>query len=356
MSWLLDIARPDIRALRPYEHASWEPGLVRLHANELPWRQDADTSAGGLNRYPEPHPLELAARLAPLYGVAPECVLPGRGSDEAIDLLVRAWCRAGSDSVLICPPTFGMYGVCARIQGAGVLEVPLLRERGYALDIDGLLAACTPAVKLVFLCTPNNPTGNSVAARDILQLASALRGRALLVIDEAYADFSTAPSCATLLARHPGIVVLRTLSKAYALAGARIGALLGDPALVQFLRNLSAPYPIAAPSAELALSGSGEAGVMEARRRVEGVLRERERLRQALSAAPGVRRVYASQGNYLLARFDDAEAMLSRWLDAGIVVRDMRAMPGLGDALRISIGTPAENDQLLATLRQEACA
>ncbi len=350
MSWLLDIARPDIRALRPYEHASWEPGLVRLHANELPWRQDADTSAGGLNRYPEPHPLELAARLAPLYGVAPECVLPGRGSDEAIDLLVRAWCRAGSDSVLICPPTFGMYGVCARIQGAGVLEVPLLRERGYALDIDGLLAACTPAVKLVFLCTPNNPTGNSVAARDILQLASALRGRALLVIDEAYADFSTAPSCATLLARHPGIVVLRTLSKAYALAGARCGVALADPEIIGLLRRIIPPYALTQQTIEVVERALEPAALQRTRERIAGIVAERARVAAALSALPGVLKVWPSDANFLLVEFDDPARALERTHAAGLLVRDLRRSPGLQHALRITIGSVEQNEHLLRSL------
>jgi histidinol-phosphate aminotransferase len=157
MSWITELARPDIVALKPYEHASWEPHLERLHANELPWRATGDDTDAGLNRYPEPQPRELVQRLAALYGAEPNQVLVGRGSDEAIDLLVRAFCRAGQDAVLICPPTFGMYAVAARIQGADVVTVPLQIENGFALDVDEILRQCTPRVKLVFLCSPNNP-------------------------------------------------------------------------------------------------------------------------------------------------------------------------------------------------------
>jgi histidinol-phosphate/aromatic aminotransferase/cobyric acid decarboxylase-like protein len=212
MSWLTDIARPEIRALRAYEHATWEPGLIRLHANELPWRASEDSSEAGLNRYPEPHPLALGAALAAFYGVAPATLLCARGSDEAIDLLIRAYCRAGQDAIVVCPPTFGMYSVAARVQGAAIIEVPLQREQGYACDLAALQAQCTPAVKLVFLCSPNNPTGNRLDTSAILALAHALQGRALLVVDEAYVEFADGPSLLGQLPGLPGLVVLRTLS------------------------------------------------------------------------------------------------------------------------------------------------
>src|SRR6478735_11998612 len=154
MSNILALARPEIVALKAYSHASWDPAFERLHANELPWRAETDRSLAGLNRYPEPHPHELAERLAGLYGVPAANLLPGRGSDESIDLLVRGFCRAGVDNVIICPPTFGMYAVAARIQGAAVREVPLLREQGFALDTERVLAACDSNTKIVFLCSP----------------------------------------------------------------------------------------------------------------------------------------------------------------------------------------------------------
>jgi len=177
MNWVTELARPDIVALAPYEHAAWRPELERLHANEAPWRQPGDTSIAGLNRYPEPQPVELIARLAALYDVAPECLLVTRGSDEAIDLLVRAFCRAGEDAVLVCPPTFGMYVVTAEIQGAAIANVPLRPESGFDLDEAVLLARCTKAVKLVFLCSPNSPTGNLLSEESVLRIARQLEGR-----------------------------------------------------------------------------------------------------------------------------------------------------------------------------------
>ena len=244
MSWVTDLARAEIRALQPYQHATWEPGLVRLLANDLPWRAPLDSSAAGLNRYPEPHPLELAARLAQLYQVGADSVLACRGSDEAIDLLTRCFAQAGRDAVVITPPTFGMYGVAARIQGAAVIEVPLRREAGYEPDLPALLAAVTPPVKLVYLCSPNNPTGNRFDHAALRALALALAGRALLVLDEAYVEFSGAPSMSAELGVLPGLVVLRTLSKAYALAGARCGAVLAAPELISLLRRIIQPYAV----------------------------------------------------------------------------------------------------------------
>ena len=202
MNPILELARADILSLQPYQHAAWEPSLERMHANEMPWRASGDTSVAGLNRYPEPQPAELIAHLAELYGVAPDHVLAGRGSDEGIDLLVRAFCRAGQDSVLICPPTFGMYKVSARIQGAGVVEVPLLKDRGFALDAQAVLAAWRSGVKLVFLCTPNNPTGNLLDRGAIESLCEQLRDRAIVVVDEAYMEFAHAPSLIDRLDRH----------------------------------------------------------------------------------------------------------------------------------------------------------
>jgi histidinol-phosphate aminotransferase len=204
------------------------------------------------------------------------------------------------------------------------------------------------------VCSPANPTGQSLASGDLLALAEALRGRAVLVVDEAYVEFSPGPGAAELLARFPELVVLRTLSKAHALAGARIGALLGSPPLVRLLRNLSAPYPIPAPSAELALRALAPAALRRTRRRAAATARERDWLAPRLAALPGVRRVYPSDANFLLARFPDAAAAQARLLSAGIVVRPMSSMPGLEDALRVTVGTRRENEAVLAALGASA--
>jgi histidinol-phosphate aminotransferase len=350
VSWLLEIARPDIRALGPYEHALWAPGLVRLHANELPWRSGQDTSRAGLNRYPEPHPFELAAALARFYGVEPDRLLVGRGSDEAIDLLVRAYCRAGVDAVTVCPPTFGMYAVAARIQGAGVLSAPLRREAGYACDFDALLALCSPAVRLVFLCSPNNPTGNRLDGAAVVELVRALEGRCLVVVDEAYVEFAAAPSLLERSADLPGLVLLRTLSKAYALAGARCGALIAHPDVVTLLRKVIPPYALAQPSIEAALAALEPDAVQRSRAHAAVIRTERARLAAALGSLPRVRRVWPSEGNFLLVEFEDAQRALERSHAAGLLLRDLRAALAPAEAVRISVGSPEQNERLLACL------
>lgn len=353
MSAVLELLRPDLRDFAGYASArrATATGSIWLNANESPLPSPADPGLR-LNRYPEPQPAALQSRLAALYGVAPAQLLLGRGSDEGIDLLVRAFCRAGQDAVAIAPPCFGMYAVCARVQGAPLVEVPLQDSAGgWRLDVDALVAAVEQrGVRLVFLCSPANPTGQALSLDAIANLAQALRGRALLVVDEAYGEYSTIPSATALLDRFDHLVVLRTLSKAYALAAARVGVVIGDAGLIGVLRNLQAPYPVPAPSATLALAALAPSAVQEAATRCAQAVREREALLAALRVLPGVRRAYASEGNYLLARFDDADAALARLLGAGIVVRDMRAMPQLGDALRISVGTPAENAAVVAAL------
>jgi len=346
---VLDLARPEIRAMQPYSSARMEAsgGEVFLNANESAWAPVGDDGLG-CNRYPEPQPAALVEALAALYGVRREQLLVGRGSDEAIDLLVRAFCRAGRDAILIQPPTFGMYAVCARVQDAGIVEVPLAAD--FTLDVDAVLAALTPAVKLVFICTPNNPTGQLVPRAAVERLAQALSGRALLVVDEAYVEFSDAGSVADLIDRHDNLAVLRTLSKAWALAGARVGSLLANAEVIALLRRIMAPYPLPLPcvdAALLALSGWGRAN---ARGHVGIVREQRAQMLAELRRLPGVREVLPSQANFLAVRFDDAGAVYQRLLAAGIVVRDVRRYPNLGDALRITIGTPTENDRVLAVL------
>ncbi|WP_329743113.1 histidinol-phosphate transaminase [Dyella sp. A6] len=352
---VLDLARPEIRALQPYSSARMEAdgGQLMLNANESAWPPVGDTGQG-CNRYPEPQPSALLDALALLYGVRREQLLVGRGSDEAIDLLVRAFCRAGQDAILIQPPTFGMYAVCARVQGAAVIEAPL--DKDFRLDVDALLAAVTPAVKLVFVCRPSNPTGQDVPRADIETLARALAGRALLVVDEAYVEFADQPSVADLIDRYDNVAVLRTLSKAWALAGARIGSLLANADVIALLRRIMPPYPLPLPcvdAALIALSGWGQANT---RQRIGTVCKQREAMQSALAALAGVKQVLPSQANFLTVRFHDAGDVLRRLLAEGIVVRDVRRYPGLSDALRITIGTPEENAQVIKVLKQSAVA
>lgn len=356
---VLDIVRADLRAFAGYSSArsATVTGDVWLNANESPWASPGDAS-GTSRRYPDPQPQALRERLAALYGCEAAQLLIGRGSDEAIDLLVRALCEPGRDAVVATPPVFGMYAVCACLQSALLVDVPLVDgEAGFAPDFAAIgKAVLDNRAKLVFLCSPSNPTGAAIGLADIEALARKLEGRALVVVDEAYGEFSDVPSAVSLIGKLPNIAVLRTLSKAHALAAARIGTLVAAPELIAVLRRCQAPYPIPTPCAELALAGLSDAALAQTRERVEVVKSERARLFAALQATPGVRRVYPSQGNYLLARFDDPEAAFRSLLAAGVVVRDQRATPQLGDALRISIGSPEQNDRVIAALNANKAA
>lgn len=348
MSDILALARPDIIALKAYSHASWDPAFERLHANELPWRAETDRSVAGLNRYPEPHPHVLAQRLATLYGVADPQLLPGRGSDESIDLLVRGFCRAGVDNVVICPPTFGMYAVAARIQGAEVREVPLLPERGFALDVARVLAACDGNTKIVFLCSPNNPTGNAMEPAAVERLLKELANRSLVVVDEAYIEFSGEASLTAALARYPNLVVLRTLSKAFGLAGARVGSLIAAPAIVALLAKVIPPYSIPQLTIEAVLATLADPQLAIQRERVAQIRAERDRLSAALANRKSVQKIWPSVANFLLVDFADAEAVLGAARTAKLLIRDMRNVSPR--SLRISVGTPEQNDRLIRSI------
>ena len=303
MNSILQLARPDILSLQPYQHASWEPSLERMHANEMPWRASGDPTAAGLNRYPEPQPEELIEHLAKLYGVESEQVLAGRGSDEGIDLVVRAFCRAGQDSVLICPPTFGMYKVSARIQGAGVIEVPLVKDRNFAFDPEAVLAAWREGTKIVFICSPNNPTGGLVE-RASIACANVLLA-ALVVVDEAYIEFSRAESMVTRLERFPNLVILRTLSKAYALAGARCGTLIAHPDIVSLLGRVITPYSLPTQTIESVLKFT-DRSMRQMHSNVSILFCASARVTEQLRRLPAIRRVWPSDANFLLVECVDA--------------------------------------------------
>lgn len=356
MNPILQLARPDILALQPYQHAAWEPSLERMHANEMPWRAGGDDTGAGLNRYPEPQPAELIEHLAALYGVAPEQVLAGRGSDEGIDLVVRAFCRAGQDSIMICPPTFGMYKVSARIQGAGVVEVPLIKECNFALDTDAVLAAWRSDIKIIFICSPNNPTGGLAERAAIERLCEQLANKALIVVDEAYVEFANTDSFVKQLDRFPNLVVLRTLSKAYALAGARCGALIANADIVSLLARVITPYALPTQTIDSVLTFTNAAHRTEVQQRIATVLQERARLTDALSKLALIRRVWPSDANFLLVECADADEVLRAATAAGLIIRDPRSQLGLNHCLRISVGTPEQNERLIQGIARAGVA
>jgi histidinol-phosphate aminotransferase len=353
MSGVLDLARPDIIALKAYSHAAWLPGLTRLHANEAPWRPGGDRTSLGLNRYPEPQPAALIERLASLYEVPASRVLATRGADEAIDLLARIFLRAGVDSILHCTPSFGMYQMAARIQGAEVIDVPLSREQGWGIDAQRLLAAWRPGVKLVFLCSPNNPTANLLDPGMLAAVCAGLQDKAVVALDEAYIEWSHSPSLTSWLDRFPNLVILRTLSKAHALAGARLGALLAAPELIQVARRVIPPYALTQSTIESALQALQPGELAASRSRRDSLLAERETLSRGLSGSPLVAKVWPSDSNFLLIDCHDAERFMKDSMAGGSLVRDLRgAYPALPCSLRVSVGTPRENAALLASVQR----
>ena len=351
------LARPEILTLQPYVYAAWDYRYERMHANENPWRAAGDTSALGLNLYPESPATALHTRLAELYGVELNQVLAGRGSDEGIDLLIRSFCRAGQDSIVTCPPTFGFYRVAAEVQGASVIEVPLIRSNdGFSLDTDQVLKVCNdnPSIKLVFLCSPGNPPGTALDAQAMLKVCKELNGRALVVVDEAYIEFTGRPSFTTLLAEHPNLVVLRTLSKAYALAGARCGTTIADSEIIGILARVIPPYAIPTSTVESVLSATEFSQRARIAEQIQILISERNRLSQALQTSSLIKHVFPSDANFLLVECVDADVVFNAAKSVGLVVRDQRKQPQCNNCLRITIGTPEQNERLLQGIRSAA--
>lgn len=358
--WLV---RPELRSYAGYSSARIEsacdepqPGQVWLNANESAWENPADPG-GHVRRYPDPQPARLRTALAELYGCEPAQLLACRGSDEAIDLLVRALCRPGGDAITITPPTFGMYAVSAHLNATRVIEVPQREssDRGNFLTADLTAvgdATLAGGARVVFVASPGNPSGALLPLDDIRELAQRLSGQALLVVDEAYLEFADASSAATLVRDIPNIAVLRTLSKAHALAGARIGAVIARSDLIAVLQRCQAPYPLPGPSVDLACAALETDSLARTEGQVAQAVAGRERLTGLLQACAGVTCVYSSSANFVLARFFEPQEALSRLLTAGIVVRDMRDKPFLGDALRISVGSPADLDRVERVLAE----
>ncbi|MEL7448059.1 MAG: histidinol-phosphate transaminase [Pseudomonadota bacterium] len=361
MNSVLDLAREDLRSRRGYLAASPARDSVRLHANEAPWCIATDGAEARVNWYPPPVSGDIIERLCSLYSVAAGQVLVTRGSDEGIDILMRSFCAAGRDSVLYCPPTFGMYRQCAEIQGAAIVEVPLLADQGFALDVDGIVEAAQVesargAVKLVFVCTPNNPTGNPVATDVIRHLCCELSGRALVVVDEAYVEFSGRPGVAGLLDGLPNLVVLRTLSKAFGLAGARCGVVLAHPDIINLLRSVLPPYVLPTPVVNLLDQALQPERLLLLRKNIDGLLQERERVNEALARSPHVVKIWPSAANFLLVRFRDARGVMQRCERGSVLLRDFSYVPGLENCIRVTIGTAEDNRRFLNALAMEDVA
>jgi len=348
------LARPGIVAMQPYSSARKEaPGEgILLNANEAPWSllEGSDWEAS-LNRYPEPQPRALVERLAGLYGVGAEQVLVTRGSDEGIDLLTRVFCESGRDAILHSPPTFGMYRIAAQSQGAAIVAVPRSADEGFRLPEQALLDALRDdaRIKLVFLTSPNNPTGDVIGEAYLQRLLEQTRDRAVVVLDEAYAEFCSQPSAATLLDRHANLVVLRTLSKAWAAAGLRCGVVLAQPELLSLLRRVIAPYPLPSPVTALALRMLQDDMLERQARLLEDLAANKQLLLETLAGRPFVDEVIAGRANFVLIRVDRASELLAYCAGRGVILRGFPADPLLRGFIRISVGS-AQDISALAEL------
>ncbi len=340
------LLRLHIRSLTPYSSARDEyTGTegVFLDANENPY--GSASGSGDFNRYPDPHQHAIKQRLAPIKGVRPDQIFLGNGSDEPIDLLIRATCIPGTDRILIMPPTYGMYEVSANINDVAVTKVPLTID--FQVNTDAVLAAITDTTKLIWLCSPNNPSGNRLQDDAIYAILRAAN-QSLVIVDEAYIDFADGPSWTTQLDQYPNLVVLQTFSKAWGLAGLRLGMCFAHPELIAVLNRIKPPYNISAPTQTLALEAlDHEADKNEF---VRQILAERQWLADALTAVPSVEKIEPSDANFLLVRFADAAGTFAGLIAGQVIVRDRSRVILCDGCLRITVGTRPENEQLLAVL------
>ncbi|HJP67892.1 MAG TPA: histidinol-phosphate transaminase [Sphingomicrobium sp.] len=347
------LARPELLELAPFDisaqaNSAFGPDAIKLDANENPFAPLVGGSlAENVNRYPEPQPERLRLAMAALYGVERDNLVITRGADDAIDMLVRAFCRPALDAIAISSPTFAAYEHFARLQGARVIDVPLGRE--FDFDADRFISALASesGVKLAFICAPNNPTGNEVDPAAVLQVVEELP-ETMIVLDEAYLDFSSMRSLAAEAARLENLVVLKTLSKAFGLAGARIGCAIGNPQLIGVAARALPPYPLPTPSVAAALLALAPSRRAIHQERIGRIKAERERLVPLLASSPSVRSVRSGGANFLFLEVEDPQALALKLRALGIRVRFRpKAAPG---GLRLTIGTEAENEAALAAL------
>jgi len=349
MNQITNLIRSDLREFIPYSSARKETitKQIMLNANESPWPNDA--TACSLNRYPEPQPQTLIERLAALYKVKSSQVLLSRGSDEAIDLLIRLFCEANKDAIMICPPCFGMYAVCAKLQAANIINTPLIRNN-FQLDLPSILDNWNPSVKILFLCSPNNPTGNCLIRDEILFLCKALRNKCIIVVDEAYIEYAEVNSLSGEIDNYENLVILRTLSKAYGLAAARCGAAIANPTLIKCLKNIMAPYPITKMSNAIAKKTLKTENLKKINQQINCIREEKRALEEQLKKYDFINKIFISDANFILIQLNNSQKLLNFLNDRGIAIRKISKQPTLTDCIRITVGTPKENQTLIRTL------
>ena len=353
-TYLTQLACQRVQDLTPYLSARriGGKGHIFLNANESPRSEEYVLDSSKLNRYPECQPPEVIQAYAQYAGVTPEQVLVSRGSDEAIELLVRTFCEPGEEEILFCPPTYGMYSISAETCGVGMRTIPPLAN--FQPDVPAIVAELGKGkkIKVLFFCSPNNPTGTVIEKSSLLAILDATAGKSIVVVDEAYIEFCPELSMVALLAQYPNLVVTRTLSKGFALAGLRCGFTLANPEVIGLLLKVIAPYPIPEPVAQIAAQALSQSGLQKMRQRVEWLNRLKADLKQTLLASPYVKDVFDDHGNFLLARFDSGATLFNTMVDKGIILRDFGNKPMLSDCVRITIGDEAEMNEVVSVLKQ----
>ena len=337
---VLRLVRKNIQNLAPYSTARDEyKGALGyfLDANENPFENR-------YNRYPDPRQLELKGIISGFKGMPVENMFLGNGSDEAIDLCYRVFCTPGKDNAVAIAPSYGMYRVAADINDVEFREVQLAAD--YSLPADELLQACDENTKLLFICSPNNPTGNSFPMEQMKELIEKFNG--VVVVDEAYIDFAAQDSLLTVLPQYKNLIVLQTLSKAYGLAGLRLGLAFADAEIMSIFAKVKYPYNINLAGMERAK----ELLARDVKAEIELLISERERVAEALKAMPCVENVYPSDANFLLAKVNDARGLYDALIKEQVIVRDRSRVKGCEGTLRITIGKPEENDKMLAVVKE----
>ncbi|MGI9200826.1 MAG: histidinol-phosphate transaminase [Woeseiaceae bacterium] len=344
---VLDYLRPEIRSLRPYEAAEQVDDTIRLNANEAPWANADNRFRRPLNRYPEVRPMALRAMLAKFYDCPEERLVVTRGTSEGIDLLIRVFCRAERDALMTVVPTFSMYRHYAKVQAARLVELATPMQNDFVLDVNELLDKCDDSVRLLFLCSPNNPTGNSIPESDLIRILEE-QPQVAVVVDEAYIEFSAQASAVSLLDRFENLIVLRTLSKALACAGARCGSLIASKAIVDIISAVQAPYALATPVVECVESALLDDGFAKSQRWAAEIVLERNALQKNLEELSIVEKVWPSDANFVLCQLRSADAVLEHCTEQGVLLRNFGQE--LSNCVRITVGSKSENARLLQVL------
>ncbi|SFZ91663.1 histidinol-phosphate aminotransferase [Flaviramulus basaltis] len=338
-----DLIRPTIKALKPYSSARDEfqgnsSDMVFLDANENPFEN-------GVNRYPDPQQRNLKAILSEIKGISTKNILLGNGSDEVLDLIFRAFCEPNEDNIIILPPTYGMYSVLANINAIGIKKVNLTED--FQIDVDGVLNMADANSKVLFLCSPNNPTGNSLISKDIEKLLIKFKG--IVAIDEAYIDFSNDKSWLNRLKEFPNLIVTQTLSKAFGMAGIRLGICYASEEIISVLNRIKPPYNVNELTQKKAVELLTDKSI--AVNEIKSILVERDVLKSELETISFISKIYPSDSNFILAKVDDATKRYNQLIDKGIVIRNRTTQPGCENCLRFTVGTSKENKILIDTLK-----